>query len=529
MSETLEWENLSESERQAIKLISERSLLGFQRCFFQLMQGEKWDVNWHHRYMSRSVEDIVRGKRGSTIFNVPPGAGKTETLSIHAPVWAMLGCDRIRNLNISFSDTLTKRNSRRTRDIITSEEFQHLWPSPIGVNQADEWSLLGANGKTRAEVVSRSAGGQITGGRGGYTGSGFSGWICLDDVDKPQDMFSEVKRSRIHQLLVNTIRSRRGNSSKDNPTPIVAIQQRLHQYDSTWFMAGGSMGIKFDLIKIPALITEEYMASLPDWVRGECWESIKDSEFRIKAGVKYWSYWPRNVYIGDLMDLWERDEYTFISQYMQEPVALGGNIFNSDWWQFYDETQFHHGDNSPPKFDYRFITADTATKTKTYNDFSVMMEWGAYGGKLYAIDMLRGKWEAPELREAFTEFINSRFEKNSEQSGNLRAAYVEDKSSGTGLIQEVGRTSPCEIVAVQRSIDKLTRAMDTAPQIKMGKVLLPMNAPWLATFISEHSAFAADDSHKNDDIVDNTMDAVDRALLKGQDSFEEFLSLRRRR
>src|SRR5690606_30098780 len=157
--------------------ISERSLLGFQRCFFQLMQGEKWDVNWHHRYMSRPVEDIVRGKRGSTIFNVPPGAGKTETLSIHAPVWAMLECDRIRNLNISFSDTLAKRNSRRTRDIITSEEFQHLWPSPIGVNQADEWSLLGANGKTRAEVVSRSAGGQITGGRGGYTGSGFSGWI----------------------------------------------------------------------------------------------------------------------------------------------------------------------------------------------------------------------------------------------------------------------------------------------------------------------------------------------------------------
>lgn len=528
MSNTLEWEELSESERLAIKLISEKSFLGFQRCFFQLMQGEKWSVNWHHRYMSKPIEEIVLGQRGSTIFNVPPGAGKTETLSIHAPVWSMLVCDRVRNLNISFSDTLAKRNSRRTRDIITSEEFQHLWPYPIGVNQADEWSLLKPDGKVKAEVVSRSAGGQITGGRGGYPGSAFSGWICLDDVDKPSDMFSEVKRTRIHQLLVNTIRSRRGNKSKNHPTPIVAIQQRLHQYDSTWFMAGGGMGINFDLIKVPALITEEYIQSLPEWIRDECWNSVKDSECRERAGVKYWSYWPDNEYIGDLIDLWDRDEYTFLSQYMQEPVALGGNIFDANWWQFYDDTQFHHGENSPPFFEYRFITADTATKTKTYNDFSVMMEWGVYQGRVFAIDMVRGKWEAPELREVFTAFIDKCFKKNDHQNGNLRAAYVEDKASGTGLIQEVSRSAPCDIVAVQRNIDKLTRAMDSAPQIKMGNVLLPMNKPWVTEFVSEHSSFAADDSHKNDDIVDNTMDAVNIALLSNKSSVDDYLLNSRR-
>lgn len=529
MSTTLDWEELTEQEKQAIKLISEKSFLGFQRCFFQLIQGEKWSVNWHHRYMAKPIEEIVLGKRGSTIFNIPPGAGKTETLSIHAPVWSMLVCDRVRNLNISFSDTLAKRNSRRTRDIITSDEFQYLWPYPVGVNQADEWSLLRSDGKVKAEVVSRSAGGQITGGRGGYPSKSFSGWICLDDVDKPSDMFSEVKRTRIHQLLVNTIRSRRGNKSKDNSTPIVAIQQRLHQYDSTWFMSEGHMGLKFDLIKIPALITEEYIQSLPDWIRDECWNCVKDTEYRERAGVKYWSYWPDNEYIGDLMDLWDRDEYTFMSQYMQHPVALGGNIFDASWWQFYDETQFQTGENSPAMFEYRFITADTATKTKTYNDFSVMMEWGVYNGKVYAINLKRGKWEAPELRTVFSKFIDDAFERNDHQWGNLRAAYVEDKSSGTGLIQEVGRSSPCQIVALQRNIDKLTRAMDTAPQIKMGNVFLPMNAPWVTEFVSEHSTFAADDSHKHDDIVDNTMDAVDIVLLKPKNAVSEFIAMRRSR
>lgn len=526
----LEWSELSESEKLAVKLISEESFLGFQRCFFQLIQGDKWDVNWHHRYMSRPIEEIVLGKRGSTLFNVPPGAGKTETLSIHAPVWSMLECDRVRNLNISFSDTLAKRNSRRTRDIITSEEFQELWPYPLGVNQADEWSLLNDKGKVKAEVVSRSAGGQITGGRGGYPGAGFSGWICLDDIDKPADMFSEVKRTRTHQLLVNTIRSRRGNKSKDNPTPIVGIQQRLHQYDSTWFMESGGMGINFDLIKVPALINEEYIESLPNWIKDECWNDIKSSESVNRSGEQYWSYWPKNEYVGDLMDLWEKDEYTFASQYMQEPIALGGNIFDPSWWVFYDDDQFMNGENSPPFFEYRFITADTANKTKTYNDFSVFIEWGVYDGKLYAIELKRGKWEAPELRNVFTKFLHQAWDRNdSHQFGNLRAAYIEDKASGTGLIQEVKRSSPCQIIDIQRNIDKLTRAMDTAPQIKEGKVMLPRSKPWVTEYVSEHAAFAADDSHKNDDMIDPTMDAVNVAILKPCGGVMDFISRRRRK
>uniref|UniRef100_UPI0035632CD3 phage terminase large subunit n=1 Tax=Shewanella sp. TaxID=50422 RepID=UPI0035632CD3 len=241
-----------------------------------------------------------------------------------------------------------------------------------------------------------------------------------------------------------------------------------------------------------------------------------------------WSYWPEMEHIDQLLDLWDRSEYTFMSQYMQEPIALGGNIFDASWWQFYDLGTFNDGIN-PAFFEYRFITADTATKTKTYNDFSVMMEWGVYQGKVYAINMVRGKWEAPELRNVFSKFIDEAFDRNGSEWGNLRAAHVEDKASGTGLIQEVGRNSPCAIIAVQRNIDKLTRAMDTAPQIKMGKVVLPSNAPWITEFVSEHSTFAADDSHKNDDIVDNTMDAVDIGIMKGESTATAFISARRNR
>lgn len=517
--ELLEWEELSWPEKHLLKQLSESDFLAFQRIFFQLLQGEKWGVNWHHRLIARNIEDIVAGRQRNTIFNVPPGSGKTEMLSIHAPIWTMLKAKKVRNLNISFSDTLAKRNSRRSREIITSREFQELWPHKLGVNQADEWQLLNADGKTKAEVISRSASGQITGSRAGYPTPYFSGWINLDDFDKPADVFSEVRRNRSHELLSNTVRSRRGNKSKDFATPIIAIQQRLHTHDSSAFMLGGGMGMDFKLVSIPALIDEAYLESLPDWIRDQCWNDIKGGE-KIRG---YWSYWPDNEYIGDLLALWDIDDYTFQSQYMQKPIALGGNVFIGDWWKYYGAEGAETAPK-PQRFEYRFITADTAQKTKERNDWSVFCLWGKYEDKLYLIDMKRGKWEAPELATNFEAFLRDAYATNF-QDGFLRKIYVEDKASGTGLIQDVGKRSPVEITPLQRNKDKATRAKDAQPAVKAGRVLLPEGADWLPEFLAEHGAFTYDDTHKHDDIVDNTMDAVNIELMTGSNALERLKAL----
>lgn len=503
----LEWEDLPEEDREGLRILSERSFLAFLCIWFQLMQGEKWAVNWHHRYIAHCIEQIVRRERGSTLFNVPPGSGKTEMLSIHAPIWAMLQVSKVRNLNISFSDTLAKRNSRRTREIIKSSEFQYLWPYPLGTDQADEWQLLNDQGKTRAEVVSRSIGGQITGSRGGYMGPVFSGWINLDDPDKPESMFSEIKRKKVHETMVNTIRSRRGDKSKKHPTPIIAIQQRLHIDDSTAFLSAGGMGINFDLIKIPALINQDYIDRLPEPFRSQCIKDICSSD-QVDG---YWSFWPDNEDIGDLLALRDSDPYTFAGQYMQQPEALDGGIFKAGDFGYY-------GDDAdipmPFSFEYRFITADTATKTKTYNDYSVFAEWGVHDGCLYRLAYQRGKWEAPELRQNFLSFIKASHEKNELYKGNLRAVLVEDKASGSGLIQEVGRSSPVPITAVQRNIDKLTRAMDCQPHHHQGKVLLPYGDSANYEFVSEVGAFTYNDTHQFDDQTDVMMDAIDYAFIK---------------
>ena len=502
----LEWEDLTAGQKQAIKLICGKSFLKHQQIWFQLTQGQKFMTNWHHIYVSDIAEQIVKRERGNTIINMPPGSTKTETWSISFPSWTIVQnvapSARQRYLSLSYADSLVKRNSRRVRDLIKSKEWQELWPSNFLSDQAEEWQLCDSKQRTMFEMVSKSAGGQVTGGRGGFPGPEFSGALLLDDFSKPEDMFSGVKRERSNRILVDTVRSRRGDKSKDHPTPIVAIQQRLHVDDATGFIMSGGMGLEFDVVEIPALINQDYIDSLPEPHRTNCINDVCHTE-QING---YWSFWPANEDIGQLMDLWEMNEYTFMSQYMQNPIALGGQIFNPEWWQFYDEKPF--------LYEYRFITADTAQKKGKHNDFTVFCEWGVYDGCVYLIDMHRAKYTAPELRESFRSFCMAAWQRNEDTSyGVLRSINVEDKSSGTGLIQELQNELPLPVTALQRNTDKVQRSYDAVPQIKLGKVFLPNGKRWLPEFIAEHSGFTVDDTHKHDDMVDNTIDAVTIALL----------------
>ncbi len=508
----IEWENLTLPEKHAVKLLGEQDPLTFTRLWFQITQGEKLKVNWHHRYFNKIALNVLSGKTQNAIINVAPGSTKTEFFSIHLPAYCFAKYKRVRTLNTSYSKDLVSENSERTRSIIKSAEWQEIYPHIIGKDKVDDWTINNDQGKRAHQMFSRPSGGQITGVRGGYMTQGdFSGYLMLDDWQKPEDLFSETKRNSSNRRVSNTLRSRRA----DDKTPIISIQQRLHVEDVTGFLMGGGLGMKFEQIKIPALINDEYIQGLPDDLRDRCWSDIKDTQ----CINGYYSFFPAKEDVQDLMNLWESDPYTFTSQYLQAPEQLSGGIFKPDAFQFYSLTDEHDDGEilgRPPYWEYRFITADTAQKTKERNDFSVFAHWGVYQGRVYLIKLVRGKWEAPALRSQALSLINEAWalNKNSPINGNLRSVLVEDKSSGTGLIQEISRTSPINVTAVQRSIDKTTRAMDCQRHQHSGKVVLPYGEPANLEFISEVASFSADDSHPHDDQTDVMMDAIDFAIIK---------------
>jgi len=539
MNEILEWDDLSFPERVIIRSKSTKSFLNFTRLWFELIQGDRLLVNWHHRLMASKIDDLIAGKLepGNLIINIPPGGTKTEFFSIHFPAYVNAlvqegRLKRFRNLNISFADTLVKRNSRRTRDIIASKEYQEFWPCSFGVNQAEEWEIKDDRGRSIGQTVSRSSNGQITGGRGGYFGPEFSGMVMLDDYNKPVDMLSETKRNSANTLLVNTIRSRRGDKSKDHPTPFVSIQQRLHTDDATGFMLSGGMGVDFHHVAIPALIDEKYIQSLAEPWRSLCWGTVKDTESVEVSGTRYWSYWPQMEDVNDLVALWERDRYTFLSQYQQNPMALTGGIIDTDWFQTY---------TTLPKLTHRAVYVDTNSgKVEDWLDYTVFTLAGmGVDGNLYIIDVLRGRWDPEDLLKKAEEVWEKWRRQGTMRVMPMRHMAIEEKQAGQGLITTLKKRNNIPVKEIPRGAgqNKLVRCLNVIPQIKTGKVYLPAThdangavvlhtryedgsiagtTSWVITAMTECAAFSADDSHDNDDILDTWMDAIDDNLISGR-------------
>jgi len=541
-SNVVEFSELTFAQKVVLQDMSEQSFLSFTKIWFEILQGENLLVNWHHRLMADKVDQLIRGELdpGNLIINIPPGGTKTEFFSIHLPAYlntlAAIGTiQKFRNLNISFADSLVQRNSRRTRDIIASPEYQEFWSSGFGINKADEWDVLGEDGKIRAQTVSRASGGQITGGRAGFYGEAYSGHVMLDDYNKPDDMFSETKRKAANRKLVNTVRSRRGDKSKEHPTPFVSIQQRLHTEDATGFMMSGGMGLKFHQVVIPALIDRDYIDSLPDPYRKLCWDTVKDTDSVEVGGTEYWSYWPEMEDVHDLVALWERDEYTFLSQYQQKPVALTGGLLKSEWFKRYTKA---------PEMQWRGVFVDTNSgKVKDHNDFTVFTHAGlGVDGNLYILDVERGKWDPEELLKKAVE-VWDRW-KQAPDNSRLRYMAIEDKQAGQGLITTLKkkRTIPIEEIPRGNNENKVIRCKNIIPQLKSGMVYLPElyeqieidgktvigdkiefsyyhdgtiagTTDWVIMGMKEAADFSVDDSHPFDDILDTWMDAIDRMLI----------------
>ena len=186
-----------------------------------------------------------------------------------------------------------------------------------------------------------------------------------------------------------------------------------------------------------------------------------------------------------------------------ELMSMGGKVIKRQYFNYYEEY--------PAKIKRLFVTADTAMKVKEHNDYSVFSVWGVTNTDLLWLDMVRGKWEAPELIEQAQKVYDkwtSFFE-----ACILSGFYIEDKASGTGLIQTLKRNSRIPVIPVPRNTDKGERLQGVLDYIASGRVCLPsFNKQMSNDIINECTAIQRDfQQPTNDDIVDTLIDAVNIA------------------
>lgn len=93
---------------------------------------------------------------------------------------------------------------------------------------------------------------------------------------------------------------------------------------------------------------------------------------------------------------------------------------------------------------------------------------------------------------------------------------IEDKSSGTALIQHLETELGNTVKPIPRNIDKFTRVNGVLPRISGGNVFIPENAHWVSEFIAECEDFTDNDSHSFDDQVDALCDAIEQLVFVRQ-------------
>jgi len=139
------------------------------------------------------------------------------------------------------------------------------------------------------------------------------------------------------------------------------------------------------------------------------------------------------------------------------------------------------------------LVSNTASKPEEINDPSVCTTWGITGNAYYLIDVFRKRLEYPALKKAVVKLYDK---------FHPSAVLIEDKSSGTSLIQDIRYDTKIPVIAIDpKNVKKEIRMSVESDKIEAGRVFLPEKASWLVDYETELTQFPL---YANDDMVDST-------------------------
>lgn len=435
-----------------------------EATFYELNPGTRLQLSWYIEMMAAKLEDCRKGKIKRLIINLPPRYLKSHCVSVAFVAWLLGHNPATQIICASYGQDLSEKLARDCRSIMASPLYKMLFttrlnPQRLAVNDF----MTESNGFRLATSV----GGALTG-RG-------ADYIIIDDPMKPEDALSETYRKNNKIWFDHTLFSRL-NSKKDGC--IIVVMQRLHQDDLVGHVLeqGG-----WEVLSFPAIAEQDELHTI-DTPVGRFKFSRKEGE----------ALHPERESLEVLATIRKSTtEYTFTSQYQQNPAPQGGAMVKKEWLKFYVPEE------RPARFERIIQSWDTANKAGELNDYSVCTTWGEKDKHFFLLDVFRRKMEYPELKRSVRE------------QAQLREAsiiLVEDKVSGTQLIQELKDGGVPGITAYNpQACEKIMRFHAQTDAFENGRVLLPKEAHWLHDYIHEITTFPGS---KHDDQVDSTAQAL---------------------
>lgn len=429
--------------------------------------------------LSQFYFDFIGGKRPKLILQTPPQHGKSSII-VDFCAWVAGKNPDKKTIYTSFSERLGIRANLKMQRIMDGDVYKRIFPD-TKLSASNVVTISGQHLRNREilEYVGHDGYFRNTTVQGSITGEGLDLGIIDDPLKGRREANSETTRNWVWDWLTDDFFSRFSDDAA-----LLMILTRWHLDDPAGRMMKNMHGVKS--IHFPALADDDAVLHELDIrkpLSGEAlFPELKSAEF-----------------LRERKELMTKsgNKYSWLSLYQQTPIQRGGDLIRGEWFGRHSHDLSAQG---------AIIFADTAQKTGERNDYSVFQCWAKSDGRIYLLDQIRGKWESPELLRRARDF----WQKWSER-GAVKM-MVEDKASGTGLIQQLKTEHRIPVFGIQRATDKLTRVQDAMPQIECGNVMLPANTPWVSDFVSECEAFTADNSHAHDDQIDPMCDAIKEFL-----------------
>lgn len=448
-------------------LEARESFWAFRRYMSPALVVSSWQ-----RHASGELQDfyeaLVAGKRPKLVIEAPPQHGKSRMV-VEFVAWLCGKNPDLKVIYTSFSERLGERANLQLQRMLASSRFKEVFPD-CRIAESGSKSPFATRNRGLVEFVGHYGYFRNTTVRGAITGESLDLGIVDDPIKSREEAGSKAVRDKTWDWFTDDFFTR---FSRD--AGFLSILTRWHIDDPIGRLKKANPNVR--CLTYRALAESDDILGRP--IGDPLFPEMKPLDFLLE----------RKQAMAAVN--WQ-------ALYQQNPQVEGGEVIHTRDFAYYDIL---------PAMRYRAIFADTAQKTKEYNDYSVFECWGqGVDGRVYLIDLIRGKWEAPELERQAVAFWQKHFTASS--GGALRFMAVEDKVSGTGLIQSLRRSSAIPLRPIQRSVDKYTRLMDVLGYIESGFVSLPKSATWLSDFLTECESFTPDGRQAHDDQIDPMVDAL---------------------
>jgi len=407
----------------------------------------------HHKIISDKFNKIADGKLKRLIVCLPPRHSKSEFASTFFPAWMMGRRGNLKIIQTTHTAELAVRFGRKVRNIIDSEEYQHVFPDLK--LQADNKSAGRWTSNQDGEFFAAGVGGAITG-RG-------ADLLIIDDPHSEQDALSPKALESAYEWYTSGPRQRLQPGGS-----IVVVMTRWSVKDLTGKLLAkqtGESADQWDVVEFPAILNDK-----PMWP--EFWNLPE--LLSVKASIS---------------------EQKWQAQYQQNPVGDEGAIIKREWWNVWEKEKI-------PPLQHIIQSYDTAYSKRETADFSAITTWGIFypeeGGppNIILVDMKKGRWDFPELKQVALE---------QQQYWDPETILIEAKASGMPLTQELRMMGiPVITYTPSKGNDKHVRVNSVAPLFEAGQVWAPDHR-FAEEVIEECAAFPYGD---HDDLVDSTTQAL---------------------